>query len=48
MKIPQFCPGLTSTIPYSVIPVQTGIQSFHILILLDSRFRGNDGYLRVN
>ena len=34
---------------YFVIPVKTGIQYLRcVILLLDSRLRGNDGFLRVD
>jgi hypothetical protein len=34
---------------FSVIPAQAGIQSFYVLrISLDSRFHGNDNFLRIH
>ena len=34
---------------FSVIPAQAGIQSFYVLrIFLDSRFHGNDNFLRIH
>jgi len=33
----------------SVIPAQAGIQSFYVFIIpLDSRFHGNDNFLRIH